>query len=369
MTTPAMVHAQATLADQKTQAEIDKLDAEREKIRIEMIKGANSGIAGTGAVTGPELTAEGLLLSHYLQEKAADKIAADFLAWRAGNGGRTGNVVVVFGDQPPSVADYLAFAKGIDRLRANLVTAVGQWGNARGAVPASGANLFDPLTAVTIATTVASLFKVDTTVAGAALATPNDQFRAILLQEFRERGIPIDPPRSIAGQPGYSQTQLDGLSRQSEEAAIAYREYLDLLKSKGGKPENLKEEQRLAGVSLATALSDYETLRKTLYTPLAGILPAHVIDEQEALFREGAKRPILYIHQQKAALTTTTKKGLLTGINGIPAFISGSMVVDYSIAGETPASGAVTVSSPTMRITGVRAWLQGSETTSESGAN
>lgn len=368
LTAPALVSAQTSLADQKTQAEIDKLELEREKIRIDLIKSANTGIGGTGTVAGPELTAEGLLLSHFLQEQSAAEIAQRFLTWRGAPGeGHLGQVVIAFGDQPPSIAEYLAFEQGIERLRSNLVSAVEQWGEARGNEVASAGNRFDPVTAITVATTVASLFRVDTTVAGAALATPNDQFRAILLQTLREKGVPTDLPRTIAGKPRYSERQFDSLRLPSKEATDAYREYLDLLKRKGGKLDALEEQQRVAGVSLATALADYEALRKALYTPAAGVLAAHLIDEQESLFREGAQRPVIYIHHQKAALTTTTRRGFLTGLSGIPAFISGSMVVDYSFAGTTPAAGAVTVSSPTMRITGVRAWLDSEASTNSAG--
>lgn len=382
-TAPVSAQEQASLDDQKKQAEIDKLEAERdkivaerEKVAIDAMKGAATGIVGSGTVTGPELSAEGLLLSHYLQEKAAAGIAARFATWRAaGNTSRTGPVVVAFGDQPPSTADYYALKGGIDRLCENLVLAVKQWNAANTGSPqvpvsdslCGGEKMmaFPIVPVITAVTTVASLLKVDTTVAGSALASPNEQFKAILLRELRDRKLPLDPPLTIAGEPEFASTALKRLDAAKEAAEPAYEAYLKALKAatdRGGKPE---KERTIAGTSLGTALADYDSLRKALLTPVAGILPAHVVDQQALLAESRDTRPIIYIHHQKAALTTTTKKGLLTGIAGIPAFVSGSLVVDFSFAGDQPGAGSLTVSSPTMRITAVRPWLEGLEQPSQ----
>lgn len=368
---PSAGTAQQTLDDKKKQAEIDKLEAERdkiiadrEKVAIDAMKGAATGVAGSGTVSSPELSAEGLLLSHYLQEEAAVDIADAFQKWLLRNPQRSGPAIIAFGDQPPTTADYYALKGGVDRLRDNLLQATADWEKVKPGAKSESTKIFSPFAAVgvipaviTAVTTVASLLKVDTTVAGSALASPNEQFKAILLSKLRERQLPVDPPLTIAGEPKFASKALGSLKDAREAARLAHDAYMTHVKELAEKDKKPSKDQATVGASLATALADYDTLRRTLFTPVAGILPAHVVDQQAMLAEQAGSRPIIYIHHQKAALTTTTKKGLLTGIRGIPASVSGSLVVDYSFAGDAPQSGAFTVSTPTKRITDIHSWL------------
>jgi hypothetical protein len=350
------LNAQTSLADQKTQAEINKLEAEQQKITLDTLAATRTaGIAGTTGVTAPEVTAEGRLLVRRMHENAAASIVAAYREWLAANPNRTGRVSIVFGDQPPSVAEYLAIRTGFNRLKSNLELATRQWDSTRGQKM-----FFDPLTislVLTGITTVASMLRTNTTIAGATINTPQGQFRAILLAALIRAGLPADQPRTIAGEPEEANRLFTDLEPARVAARRSYDAYLEALRAAQGKPENLTANQRIAAANLTSALAEYDTLHRALYTPVNGMLPATQLDEQVALFNERDRRPILYIYSNEASLTTTTRQGILSGIGGVPAYVSASSVIDYGFAGDTPRTGRIITSTPVMRLTAVRAWL------------
>lgn len=355
--TASALHAQTSLADQKTQAEINKLEAEQQKITLDTLAATRTaGIAGTTSVTAPEATAEGRLLVRRLQENAATAIVAAYREWLASNPNRNGRVAIVFGDQPPSVAEYLAIRTGFSRLKGNLELASHQWGSSM-----TGPRAFiDPMTislALTGITMVASMLRTNATIAGATINTPQAQFRAILVTALIEAQFPADQPRTIAGEPVEANRLFADLEPARVAARRSYDAYLEALRAVEGKPERLTANQRIAAANLTSALAEYDTLHRALYTPVNGILPATQLDEQAALFNERDRRPILYIYSNEASLTTTTRQGMLSGIGGVPAYVSASSVIDYGFAGDSPQTGRIITSTPVMRITAVRGWL------------
>jgi hypothetical protein len=353
--------AQGSLADEKTRAEIRKLEVDRQKAQIDALVAARSGIAGTASVSEPIHTAEGLLLAHHLQQRTAAEIARRFRAWRvAHNPGLTGPVYIAFGDQPPSIAEYLALSHGVGRLRENMAKAVREWDEAnRSPAPRQLEKLAlietgSIMVALTAISTVASLLRVNTNLAGSSLRTSEEQFRAILLAALVQEGEAVEPPGTITTSSASAIALFDELTPLRDSAQTRHDAYRRALAAPDGVPANISPNWRVAGTNLATVLADHDALRASLYTPVNGVLPASMIGEQAALHAARDERPILYIYNHDAAMMTTTRQGMLSGIRGVPAFVSASASVDYAFAGAMPERGSVTVSTPVVRITAVR---------------
>jgi hypothetical protein len=65
----------------------------------------------------------------------------------------------------------------------------------------------------------------------------------------------------------------------------------------------------------------------------------------------------LFVQAHEGALTSITKKGFLTGIIGIPAYVSASTRASYAMVSDAaPQFGSVTYQTPVMRVTAVAAW-------------
>ena len=139
-----------------------------------------------------------------------------------------------------------------------------------------------------------------------------------------------------------------------------YLKYVGHLAQKDGKPANLPEGEVIVGKALETALNDHATLTKTLFTPINGVLPATVIEEQKLLALGAADRRILDILHHRAALTSITKQGTFTGIFSVPAYVSASHVVEFALRSPVAAEelyDTVRYDTPVMRVTSVRKWL------------
>ena len=284
-----LAQAQVSLADQKTQAEIEKLEAEKQKVVSDMIGASRSATAGSAALATPELTAEGLMLSRHVQEQTARSVVAAL-------GNPAGRVSVVFGEQPASTAEYLGLKRGSQALHENLRHAAEQ---GRGLYnrsapicasfttpPKGGAQHTKFLLgfpgiglALSAVTTVASLLRVNTTVTGAALPVPNEQYKAVLVQELRRKGWAVDPLRSITTKTPYAEKLMDDMACAKDEVANYYSIYQAHLAQKDGKPANLPLNELIVGKALETALTDYATLEKGLFTPVNGVLPASIIED------------------------------------------------------------------------------------------
>lgn len=358
--------AAQSLDDQKKQAEIEKIELDKQKIQADILNQSRATTAGNATVTAPELSAEGLMLSRHVQEQTARAIVSNL-------GKPGGTVSVVFGDQPMSTAEYLAVRHGAPALKANLERAAAlakdYYDKPTGyrEMPRTGTfyiNLINggPALALSAVTTVASLLRVNTTVTGVALATPNEQFRSVLLQELRRYHWTVDRPRAIVASTPYADALFADMKPAKDAAARYYSKYIARLAQKDGKPANLPEGEVIVGQALATALTDHAALEKALFTPVNGVLPATVIEEQKAMADSAATRRILYIHHHKAALTSITRQGTFTGIFGVPAHVSASHVVEYALQtpdGREDKFDMVRYDTPVMRVTGVRKWLAG----------
>jgi hypothetical protein len=381
--------AQASLKDQKEQADIDKIKAEiakmeaetrkaevdREKGISETINTSRAGTLGSATVAAAETSAEGLLLSRHVQERTANNIVTALKQWNANACPR--KVVISFNDYPPTTADYDTVKRGFDRLTARLSEAntlarefydrssntstaeikrrLDALQSQLGSV--AGAAAIGPV--VTAVTTAASLLKVNTSIQGAALPVSNEQYRAILYQRLSAENCSVDIPRSPKVSTMFVDNEFDKLMGARATAAAYQARYLAHLAKVDGKTSGLTPAELLVGASLNGALDDFKALYKDLYTPVGGVLPAAVIQEQKAIADAQDVGAVIYIQAHKASLTSLTKQGAFTGIIGMPAYVSAVSTVDYAFRDVSKHQfGNATYVTPLMKLTGVRAWLK-----------
>ncbi|HYW16259.1 MAG TPA: hypothetical protein VE891_08905 [Allosphingosinicella sp.] len=368
---PTPLAAQPSLADQKLQADIDKakldMEAARLKMQLDQQSALNTALAAVKGTTGgqasidkPEATAEGMLLARRLYAGAASQLGDAVEHFP-----RDKAPIVVFGTAAPSTADWLGFTNLADRLALKLDAAIKDWDLVKSQTPAQppagprslvGAATV-AATVLNVGTSVASLFRVDTNMAGAPLTPTDQQVHSLLSQALADEGFKVDGSGlGIAGEPLRVKNRLARLEPDYLRAHQRYHvQYLAAL-AKVKKVEDLPPAQVLAGKHLESAISDYETLQRSLYTSTAGMLPATVI-ERQAILVEDPDRPIVYIRNHKAALTTLTRKGFLTTLgSSVPIYLNGAAEVDYLLLhGGEVRPGSVVCSTPRARITAVSA--------------
>ncbi|MEA3004225.1 MAG: hypothetical protein QOH81_3013 [Sphingomonadales bacterium] len=365
-------HGQTSLADQKLQADIDKvrLDIEAARLKEDLdrqtalttaLAAVRGTTGGSASVDKPEATAEGLLLTRKLYAGAAAQLAAAAHAFP-----EKSSPLVIFGTAPPSTADWIAFQDVVDRLEPSLRFAASDWKKA--VHPSSGPPLgrgpksfMIPIGGIAVAlnaiTSVASLFRVDTTMAGSPLAATDSQLGSLLSQALIAQGFRVDGINfEIAGEPSRVKEQMSRLLPLYREASRLYHdEYIQRLAAVK-KPDELNPAVALAGKHLEVAVGDFETLQRTLYTSVAGVLPATLV-ERQAIVAENRGRPLIYVSNYKAALTSMTRKGFLTTLGrNVPIFLNASAELDYILmAGPVMTPGTIICVTPRTRITDIPA--------------
>ncbi len=360
---------QPSLADQKLQADIDKakldMEAARLKMQLDQQTALNTALAAVRGTTGgqvsvdkPEATAEGLLLTRRLYTGAAAQLAdatGDFPADSV--------PIVMFGTAAPTTADWIAFDNLVGRLIPKVQTAINDWETVeriqqapaeaksfgRSVIPALGT----AAAVANVVTSVASLFRIDTSMGGTPLTANDQQVRSILAKALADKGFEVDGSGlEIAGEPVRVKRRLatlDGLYRQAH--MLYHEQYLPKL-AEVKKIEELPAAVALAGKHLEVAIADYETLQRTLFTAVEGVLPATVIERQAKLV-DNPNRPIVYIRNHKAALTTLTRKGFLTTLgSSVPVYVNGAAEMDYLLMYRGRVEpGSVVCSIPRTRMT------------------
>ncbi|MEO5809968.1 MAG: hypothetical protein ABIR51_07925 [Sphingomicrobium sp.] len=359
--------AQDALDQRKKELEVETAEIGKYKALSELAAGPRATTEGKASVTNPEVTAEGVVLSHVVAENTARAIAG---ALEPGNGRR---LLIAFGDRPVSTAQYLAMAKGVRILGKNFDAANAKariyYAN-KGAggfksVPRPGTyyvmrgematQAIGPLSVgLAVVDTVASLFRVETTIAGTGLTISESRFRTLLSHDLQEKGWVVAGPPDLATSTKLADKWTNELEPKQRAALDYYGTYMTHLAKKDGKIADLPEGEIAVGQALGTVLGDYDAMQKALYTPVEGVLLATIVEEQAELV-EGPKPHILYIAQREAGLTSMEKKGFFTGLGGsIPAFVSAASVIDYAlVGGPTPIFGSVRSQTPLMRISDV----------------
>lgn len=336
-----------SLADQKLEAEIIKLKVDTQKARLEtdnamfsVIRGASGGSA---TVAGGEKTTEGLLLSKASLAGSSANVVA-LLAKTGVSAGADIRPIVIWGSTPPSVAQWLLFKQERERIDQQLSDALRAWANTKSTkmafIPAAAA-------VATLVATVIPLFKTDTGIGGGAVTIDESDARASLAAALQQAGYGLFPSLAVTNGAALADTLLAPIAEQRESARHAYEdEYIVFYEGKlkeGGKADAIK----LAAMKLKAALDSYKALRDQLQSDSGGVVMASVIDRQRQIQESPERHPILYLLNVDAAYTSTTKKGLFTGIGGkIPAFGSVSTVVDYAIVsprGEQRGTTACTI--------------------------
>ncbi|KTE04332.1 hypothetical protein ATE68_01390 [Sphingopyxis sp. H038] len=349
-----------TLADQKTSAEIAKIQIETEKAKVDMekarieadnalfnvLRGASGGSA---SVSGGEKTAEGVLLSKAALAGASTRIV-DALRDAGYPAATTTKPVIVWGSTPPSVAQYILFKEERAKRLAELEAANAAWADTKSTKMA-----FLPAAAAiaTLVATAIPLFKTDTTLAGGTVSFDEHDARAGVAAALAEAKYGAYASLGVADGAALADALLAPLASELKSAQSAYdTEYLPFYAGRATKTAQAKK-IKAAGDKLKAAIDAYKTLRDTLLVDSGGTIAASMIDRQRQLYTSPADHPIIYLLNVDAAYTATTKKGLFTGLGGkIPAYGSVSTIIDYAIVGsqgEKRGTAACTIANKPMK--------------------
>lgn len=320
------------LPDQKLAAEIAKLKAETEKIKLEsdnaqfsVIRGATGGEA---KLTAPEKTAEAVLLSRASLAGVATKVVTELNA--AGFGPSEDIApVVVWGASPPSVSQWLLFKEEHAKLRNQFTSALRGWSDAN-----SNKMMFGSVAALaTLVATVIPLFKTDSTLSGGTITPDESDSRAALSAALLRAGYGTFQSTILPKTDAEVTMLLGGLSEDYNNARKIYND--EYLLFYAGLPANNDKARKIqaAAEKLKAAIDQFETLRSRITTDTNGTTPATLIYRQKMLSENPQKHPIIYLLNVDGAFTATTKKGLFTGLGGkVPAYGTFTTVVDYAIA-------------------------------------
>jgi hypothetical protein len=182
---------------------------------------------------------------------------------------------------------------------------------------------------------VADLFTVDTSYKGGAVTVKDEQFDTQLARALQDAKTTVDyDAYLVAPAPTYVQAGLDSLKEPVRTARDYYLQgYMPLFLKANGKTGDMDGGIAAAGKNLETVLSDYDSARKAMFTPVAGVLPAAVITREATMRGDIAQRPILYIRSHRAAVTTDIRKGFFVGWFKPPVHLTVAAVVDYVIVG------------------------------------
>ena len=325
--TPLAAHAQS-VADQKAIADLDLARANAEKARLDALAALRAAAAGTGAsTTTTEKSAEALILKY-----AAYRGLATLLVNRFGEvvpASKAVQPIVVMGTTPPSVSAWLSFDAKHRLVTKNMLAAQERWGRATGSTKMMAVP-------VGIVLTVLSAFRTETAITGGALTLDDAKFASLVTGQLQAGYAPDLDAFRVART---SDANVDGLLGSD---AMFYNALTDILKvrypalvkktEQAG--EELPDAVKDAIKDVQTAVTDYETLRDSLYSDSGGRPLGSVITKQKALAEDdGSKFPVIYVTSQEGALTTITRKNFLTGFGSTPATLSAATTLTYTIVG------------------------------------
>jgi len=355
--------------DAAAQSALATAQLERLKTLQSMLAPPPGVAEGKATLTTIESGAEVLQLRHKVEAQLATSLATDIGA------GAGKPILLIFGSQPPTTAHYLSIRRGVIELERESKIAVemardvfkakkpklpqpGMYSKMVG-IDGGIASTAGPLgVGLTAVSTLVSLLRVDTELKGAALASNAEALGPVVSRALTVNGWLVQAPSGIASATPYADKLIDDMRPLRDEAAKYYAIYVARLAAKEGKPDALPERERIVGQALATVMANHSALVSGLFVPVNGVLPATVIEEEKALAEASPDKSILYLQSHEAAMTSITKKGFLTGIIGVPAYVSASSVFSYTfLDGRGPRFGSVSYQTPVMRVTGVAKWV------------
>lgn len=326
--------SQETVAEQKARADLAKVQldtaAAAAKLQYDAIAQLRSVTGNSATATGQEASVEGVLLMRRAYKSAAEQLAKDLGPKLSGR-----SLMVLMTTNPPSIADWLAFQKVASRAGDNLKAANSLWFIASQAPPKGPKMAFvPPLAGVAVLASVADLFTVDTTLAGVASKASDGQLETQIYAAFQAQGVALDSS-SLRAMTSTAQVDsiVDGMAGDVAAARKNYGAYLDAVRL-ATKDDPIPPAKAIAGKNLETALADYDLLYKTMYTSVAGTLPAAVVSRQAALSDSLSTRSVLYIRENKGSASVRTKKGFFVGWFGAPVSVRGSAALDYELVGQ-----------------------------------
>lgn len=342
---PAAAVAQEEVATETARVNLEKARLDLAKSRADALSPLGL-ISGSADIKDSDKTAHGMRLRDAVYRAAAVKIVTSLGC------ATTIHPIVVFGTTPPSVSAWWEFKSNKAAVLRNLVQAIADWHTAvsaqnklDNAKPTGGTRYLAMVAAAPVLikalSTVAGALAPQDSYSGASLKVPDTAFGATLRQELASAQCDLESGAFQVDATDQAQAYLADLAPTYTEA----RGYLAEFKRRAAAVDKLDEKSPLgkAGQNLATAIGDYEALEKGLYADTGGRPKASIIKEQERLATSSrASRPILYIVDQDAALTTRARKGLRT-LFASPVDLTATATVRYVLV-NSPAPVPATVS-------------------------
>lgn len=323
--------AAQTIAEQKAQVDL-------EKARLDEIATARAALVGSNATSTlntPDKTAEVSALRDAAYGAAAAVLAARFEESVPQANRSNARPLLVYGSAPPSVTLWLKFRE--DKIAAEdaIKKAKGEWDKVTEKRPGDlRAPLILPalLPALGAVGTVLSLLRTDSVISGTSIKAEDGYLSALLLPTLKTAFPNLDDSTGyrIGSDGGDDAHEL--LGKPFEDDCTLVRKLADTPFKPPEKPTDADKAKTLALKSLGSAADGCEKLKATLLTDLNGLALATVIKEQRSIaLGDYATRPLFYVVAQDAALTTITKKNLLTGLRSTPATLTARLRISYLI--------------------------------------
>lgn len=308
----------ASLAQEDVAAETARVNSE--KARLDLAKSRADALSPLGAISGSadikdsDKTAHGVRLRDAAYRAAAIRMVSSIGCSAAVH------PIVIFGTTPPSVSAWWEFKGTKQALSDNLDVAIADYNRAAAkqdkadaaAKKAGTAYLafVNPM-AIKLLTTVAGALVPQDSYSGATLKLPDAALGAVVRQELASFHCGFDSSDFQVDASDRAGEYLKDLRGRYETAKTDLVDYKDRV----SKLEKLEDKSPLAkaGANLTTVIADYEALRKALYADAGGRSKADMIYQAELLAgSKRAERPILYIVDQDASLTTRAREGVRT---------------------------------------------------------
>lgn len=310
---PSTSSAQEDVAAETARVNLDKARLDLAKSRADALSPLGA-ISGSADIKDSDKTAHGVWLRDAVYRAAAIRMVSSIGCSAAVR------PIVIFGTTPPSVSAWWDFKGTKQALSDNLDVALADYNRAAAkqdladaAAKKAGSAYFafvNPMSIKLLATVAGALVPQDS-YSGATLKLPDAALGAVVRQELARFKCGFDPSDFQVDASDRAKEYLSDLSGRYETAKMGLAAYKDRV----SKLEKLDDKSPLAkaGANLMTVIADYEALRKALYADAGGRSKADIIYQAELLAEsKRAERPILYIVDQDASLTTRTRKGVRT---------------------------------------------------------
>ena len=344
----ASLKAEADLA--LVQAQVD---AARQKQMLDAVAAIKPAADGKSGITNSDASAEGLVVARAALRATASQLAATVKSMLPQGKSR---ILIVQGNQPPDVSQYLSFNALSAQLQSNIESAHLTWMTVN-KLPAGKAApdvnfLFGPLVGIAVLTAIAPLFKSDIVIDGSKLTLADSELRALITRSLSSiSDVVVDTDDLLISQmPSAVESFRHSMDDSYKAAANDLNVYRRKVADKGGEAK-IEEPLRAAGQDLETSITDYRAFMSKIYTPVGGVLPAAVIDTQfrrfQALSGKGSPaqaETILYVLAVRANMTTVTKKSLFSGFHSTPTTLRVATAIDYTLVlpkSQTAAFGVV----------------------------